>query len=344
MKHLVVCKFGGTSLADASRFRRVAEILRRNAARKYLVVSAPGARFPGDAKLTDRLLQARLMSPWAREREWGQVCARFREIARGLGRDAPEEDLERARTALEADRSTALSRGEWLCARQMAAYLRLPFVDAAEVIRFRNGTPEPGASYARLKELPREGAVLPGFYGAEADGRIAVFPRGGSDITGAWVAAALQADAYENWTDVDGFYSADPALVAGARPIAALSPEQAEQICRAGAGVLHWACIAPAAQAGVPIFVKNTFRPEAPGTRIARDAHYEGICVACRREESGLFRVTLLGASPAARACAEQRLPSALPRECREGKMQVLCPPAQARLVAQTLHDAGSRG
>ena len=95
MKRLVVCKFGGSSLADAARFRRVAEILRRNPARKYIVVSAPGARFPGDAKLTDRLLRARLSPGWAREREWAQVCARFREIARGLGLDAPEADLEK---------------------------------------------------------------------------------------------------------------------------------------------------------------------------------------------------------------------------------------------------------
>ena len=245
MKRLVVCKFGGSSLADAARFRRVAEILRRNPARKYIVVSAPGARFPGDAKLTDRLLRARLSPGWAREREWAQVCARFREIAWGLSLDAPEEDLEKARAALEADRAAAASRGEWLCARMLAAYLKLPFVDAAEVIRFRAGVPDPQASYALLKKLPREGAVLPGFYGAEADGSVAVFPRGGSDITGAWTAAALQADAYENWTDVDGFFSADPALVTGARPIAALSPEQAEKICRAGVGVLHWACSPP---------------------------------------------------------------------------------------------------
>lgn len=342
MKRLVVCKFGGSSLADAARFRRVAEILRRNPARKYIVVSAPGARFPGDAKLTDRLLRARLSPGWAREREWAQVCARFREIAWGLSLDAPEEDLEKARAALEADWAAAASRGEWLCARMLAAYLKLPFVDAAEVIRFRAGVPDPQASYALLQKLPREGAVLPGFYGAEADGSVAVFPRGGSDITGAWAAAALQADAYENWTDVDGFFSADPALVTGARPIAELSPEQAEKICRAGAGVLHWACIAPAARAGVPVFVKNTFRPEAPGTRIARDADYSGICVALSREQSGLVRATLMGAAPEKQAEARLALPEKLPRACRDGALQVLCPPAQARQVAQILHDAGS--
>ena len=215
-------------------------------------------------------------------------------------------------------------------------------MDAAEVIRFRAGAPDPQASYALLQKLPREGAVLPGFYGAEADGSVAVFPRGGSDITGAWAAAALQADAYENWTDVDGFFSADPALVTGARPIAELSPEQAEKICRAGAGVLHWACIAPAAQAGIPVFVKNTFRPEAPGTRIARDADYSGICVALSREQSGLVRATLMGAAPEKQAEARLALPEKLPRACRDGALQVLCPPAQARQVAQILHDAGS--
>ena len=272
--------------------------------------------------MTDRLLRARLSPGWAREREWAQVCARFREIAWGLSLDAPEEDLEKARAALETDRAAAASRGEWLCARLLAAYLKLPFVDAAEVIRFRKGVPDPQASYALLQKLPREGAVLPGFYGAEADGSVAVFPRGGSDITGAWTAAALQADAYENWTDVDGFFSADPALVTGARPIAALSPEQAEKICRAGVGVLHWACIAPAAQAGIPVFVKNTFRPEAPGTRIARGADYSGICVALSREQSGLVRATLMGAAPEKQA---EALAMVLKQQLTVRQTEALC-------------------
>ena len=342
---MLTFKFGGSSLSCSANFQRAAAILAADSHRRCVVVSAPGRRNPQDEKLTDLLYACQSAAAQGRgfSALFDRVAGRYLEIAQGLGLRDIGPLLDEVRAALRhASPARAASLGERLCAQLMARYLNWPFVDAAEVIRFRAGVPDPQASYALLKKLPREGAVLPGFYGAEADGSVAVFPRGGSDITGAWTAAALQADAYENWTDVDGFFSADPALVTGARPIAALSPEQAEKICRAGVGVLHWACIAPAARAGVPVFVKNTFRPEAPGTRIARGADYSGICVALSREQSGLVRATLMGAAPEKQAEARLALPEKLPRACRDGALQVLCPPAQARQVAQILHDAGS--
>ena len=188
---MIVCKFGGTSLADATGIRRAAAIVRADSARRFVVVSAPGKRFAGDEKITDLLLRAAQGDGEALR----AVLARFQEMARRLGVEMDGE-LRRAAAEIPARGAEyAASRGEYLCAILLAKYLRWEFVDAAEVIRLRDGRAELQPSYdcllRRLK--PLKNAVLPGFYGADGEGRVRTFPRGGSDISGALVAAALGA-------------------------------------------------------------------------------------------------------------------------------------------------------
>ena len=276
MEKCIVCKFGGTSLARGANFRRVREILRRDERRRYVVVSAPGRRFPGDSKVTDRLLAAFAESGDRREKLLQIVRHVFRSIAEELNLDGAEDDLALSEERIGQSRDAAASRGEWLCARIMARYLDLPFYDAEDLFFFRNGRFDEERSFEALRHLPVGGAVIPGFYGRDENGGIVTFPRGGSDITGAILAAALGASLYENWTDVSGFYAADPALAPQSKPIPHLDYRQAELFCRLGAGVLQADCVAPAAKAGIPILVKNTFAPDEPGTLISEGGAWDG--------------------------------------------------------------------
>ena len=273
-------KFGGSSLSDAGQFQKVAAIVRGDPARRFVVVSAPGKRFSGDDKITDLLYRCAAL---AGRREdfsapFGQIRDRYLSIERDLGLEQAHmgpalDEIEAALRTGRASRDFVASRGEYLCARLMGAYLGAPMVDAAQLIRFKeDGTldMERTACYcAPLKDLPL--AVIPGFYGTMPDGSIRTFSRGGSDITGAIIARAVGASEYENWTDVDGFMMADPRIVPEARVMHAVSYTELRELSYMGASVLHEESIFPVREARIPIHVRNTNHPEAGGTWIVNE-------------------------------------------------------------------------
>ena len=280
MPMVKTAKFGGSSLSDADQFRKVAAILQADPTRRFVVVSAPGKRFSGDDKITDLLYRC---ADLAARREdfspaFGPIRDRFLSIERDLSIESAHisealDEIEAELGTGRASRDYVASRGEYLCAKLMGAYLHVPMVDAARLIRFTEDGEldmETTACYcAPLKDLPR--AVIPGFYGAMPDGSIRTFSRGGSDITGAIIARAVGADEYENWTDVDGFMMADPRIVPEARTMHAVSYEELRELSYMGASVLHEESIFPVREARIPIHVRNTNHPEASGTWIVNE-------------------------------------------------------------------------
>ncbi len=289
MNQTIVCKFGGSSVADASCFRRVRDIITSDARRRYIVVSAPGRRTPEDRKVTDLLYRCHALSRACLDYidPFTAVRDRYEEIVRTLGlRVDIRAELHRIEKELPRSEEYAASRGEYLCARLLADYLSMPFIDAADIIRFRSdGSLDHHATdRAARRMLVRHGsAVIPGFYGTLPDGSIHTFPRGGSDITGAIIARAADALLYENWTDVPGFLAADPRLIPESRCAATLSYTQMRLLTRAGANVLHPDSILPVAEAHIPTQLKNTFAPRLPGTRISDDVSADLPCLSGRK-------------------------------------------------------------
>ena len=220
-ERIVVAKFGGTSVADAAQFRKISEIVRSNPERRFIVVSAPGKRFSADRKVTDLLLDCyeKAVRGESFSAELRLIRLRFKEITDGLDLRFPlDEELHILEKSLKTDpqRDYTASRGEYLTARIMAAYLGYTFVDPAWCICFDEDGQLNSAMTSRTMQaslLPLSHAVIAGFYGADMTGRIHTFERGGSDITGSLAACAINADLYENWTDVSGLYAADPAIV-----------------------------------------------------------------------------------------------------------------------------------
>ncbi len=277
-----VCKFGGTSMADGNTIRRVAEILRADPARRYVVVSAPGKRFGGDVKVTDLLYAAHteLERTGACGESFRKACERFRSIVSELGLAFEIEEL-LAETEREIERERSVdftaSRGEYLAARIMAAFLEIPFIDARDVVKFRADGSLDGERTFTLTANALRGkryAVVSGFYGEGADGKVRTFSRGGSDVSGAIVARAAGADLYENWTDVSGFLAADPRIVDDPERITALSYKELRELSYMGANVLHSDSIFPVREAEIPVLIKNTFRPEDEGTYILPTSKY----------------------------------------------------------------------
>ena len=272
----IVAKFGGSSLANAEQIRKAAEILKADPSRRYMVVSAPGKREDGDAKVTDLLYQCQELAAKGRnfDAPLERVAQRFAGIVRGLDLDfdlVAEIDALRARLLSDPDRDYVASRGEYLNAKIIAAWMGWAFVEPLEVIFFKeNGQLDGERTYAALAERPSglERAVIPGFYGAAPDGRARTFSRGGSDITGAIVARATQARLYENWTDVSGLLSADPRVVDAPRVIDSITYTELRELSYTGASVMHEEAIFPVRATGIPINIRNTNRPQDPGTMI----------------------------------------------------------------------------
>lgn len=259
---IIACKFGGTSTASADMFKRIEDILLKDTDRRYAVLSAPG-RCGDMEKLTDALYRA-----W-RDRDASRAAERFEAIARGLGVDMDfRKEIDRA---LQISEAATVSRGEYLCAKLFARFSGMPFVDAADVIRFdERGRLDDEATARALGRMaqahPR--AVIPGFYGSGPDGRIVTFPRNGSDITGALVAAGVGAALYENWTDVPGLMTGDPGITPGARVIPAVSYARMRALAEGGVQVLHPDALEPVARAGIPTRIRCTMMPDAPGTLV----------------------------------------------------------------------------
>lgn len=275
-----VAKFGGSSVADAIQIGKTKKIIEADSDRKYIVVSAPGKRFDGDTKITDLLYLCKTHRehnlPY--EQLFQVVCDRYKVTEVNLEVEVHIQNyLDEIRANLEKGTTAdyVASRGEYLNAILIAAYLGYDFVDAAGLIQFdaKGRLLAEETNNALQEELKKhERAVIPGFYGSGPDGNVKTFSRGGSDITGALVARAIGADVYENWTDVSGFLMADPRIVDGAKPISSISYKELRELSYMGASVLHEDAIYPARVADIPINIRNTNRPQDEGTLITAEA------------------------------------------------------------------------
>lgn len=274
-----VVKFGGSSLADADHFRQVASIVKADPDRRYVVPSAPGKRDKGDTKVTDLLYRCYDLIKSRSSMEsidacYNEIRARYTSIIADLGLDYDiNGELDYVKNAMlhAAGRGYAASRGEYLNALILAKYLGFDFIDAENVIFFKdNGTLDEEKTNAELSaELEKHKyAVIPGFYGGTPNGTVKTFSRGGSDITGSIVAKAAKADLYENWTDVSGFMMADPRIIENPCIIKEITYRELRELSYMGATVLHEDAVFPVRSAGIPINIRNTNRPEDEGTMI----------------------------------------------------------------------------
>ncbi len=278
-----VVKFGGSSLADAEHFRRVAEIVKADKSRKYVIPSAPGKRFGSDTKVTDMLYHCyELIRSRASAEEvdayYGKLTERYRSIIAELGLNFDlSGEFEYIKNAMlhNSGRDFAASRGEYLNGLILAKYLGFGFIDAENVIFFHDdgSLDEEKTQQVLSEELKmHEYAVIPGFYGSMPNGTIRTFSRGGSDITGSIVARAANATLYENWTDVSGFMMADPRIIDNPLSINTITYKELRELSYMGAGVLHEDAIFPVCAAKIPINIRNTNRPEDRGTMIVNSS------------------------------------------------------------------------
>lgn len=305
---MIVAKFGGSSLADATQFQKVREIIEMDSRRTVIVPSAPGRRFDEDDKVTDLLYLCHAEQaegkPFAKTLK--RIAERYREIAFALCLSidlAPHFEEIAANIKAGASADYCASRGEYLNGLLLADYLKYDFLDAAEVIFFdENGRFDAEKTNAILAErlADHQRVVLPGFYGSMPSGAVRVFSRGGSDITGAIAARAARAERYENWTDVSGFLMADPRIVPNPRPIRHITYHEMHELSRAGATVLHEDSVYPVSRAGIPTNIRNTNCPQHPGTMIT--------CTAVQREDFAIF-AGLAGKKGFSLLVAEKELP-----------------------------------
>ncbi len=277
-----VCKFGGTSMASGNIILTAAALIEKDKERRYVVVSAPGKRFSGDIKVTDLLYKCEKEFATgdiaAFQETFDKIRVRFinieAEIGKDVGMQAALDEVEKE-IKKGAGKEYAASRGEFLAAKIIAAVLDIPFIDATEFIRFNEEGILDTATFALgeelLKKYPR--AVIPGFYGLGADGKVKTFSRGGGDISGSIVARCAKANLYENWTDVSGFYACDPRIVQSPKWIPELTYQELRELSYMGANVLHSESIFPVRAADIPIRICNTFRPDEAGTYIVKQSY-----------------------------------------------------------------------
>ena len=296
----IVSKFGGSSTASAAQFKRILALVRASPARRCVVLSAPGTDAAHGEKVTALLEACWRYREQSELLEWAvsRIADRFSEISVGLsmpdmGGLARREVLE----AVQISLPHTLSRGEYLCALLFSRYSDIPMADAAGLVAFDEiGDLDDAQTQRNFEALGDhvDSIVLPGFYGADPAGRIRTFPRNGSDISGALAAAGLGAGLYENWTDVPGLMTADPAIVPDARLIPQVSYRQMRALARAGAQVLHPACLDPVALAGIHTRLRCTNRPSCFGTLIDEHVARDAPCIAGRQEDSSAT-ITVFG-------------------------------------------------
>lgn len=274
----IMTKFGGSSLADAAQFQKVKAIMETDKDRLFVVVSAPGRSADNDEKITDMLLNCH-----ARRREnmdytpvFSRIRKRFLSIETELGLDVGmDKELWAIEKAIQsgASKDYTASRGEYLTALLLARFLDFGFMDPSELIAFHDdGTYDDETTQRWCAKLEGQSRlVIPGFYGRKRDGSIKTFSRGGSDITGAIIARGVGADVYENWTDVDGFLMADPRIVKNPKTISVVTYSELRELSYMGASVLHEDAIFPVRKARIPIYIKNTNKPDGEGTKIIPD-------------------------------------------------------------------------
>ncbi len=273
---LKVTKFGGSSMADAGQYRKVRDIILSDPSRRVVVVSAAGKCVSSGHKITDLLYLCYAHIQYGMDcgNIFDMITSRYLQIRDELGLQLPlEAEFATLKARLDKkaiSQDELVSRGEYFSAKLMAAFLGFEFVDAADWVLFKlDGTVDLEPSYKKLKKLVRgNGVVIPGFYGVMPDGNIRTFTRGGSDITGALAAAALDAGVYENWTDVSGILMADPRIVKDPQTIPEVTYDELRGLSYSGAQVLHEGTIFPVREKGIPVNIRNTNDPEAPGTMI----------------------------------------------------------------------------
>ena len=270
-------------MADAKAIRQVKNIIESDPARKYVVVSAPGKRFKEDIKITDMLYRCynEVVEFGTCKKSFAVIRERFVEIVKDLGLSLDINSvLDKTEKEIDQNKSAdfAASRGEYLSAIVVADFLGYEFIDAAEMIRF-DSHGKLNEDYTDDKVSNRlskvEKAVVPGFYGKNFQGEVKTFSRGGSDITGSILARGVRADLYENWTDVSGFLVCDPRIVPGAKVIKQITYKEVRELSYMGASVLHAEAISPVMKRRIPINIKNTFKPEDPGTMIVPNEQYD---------------------------------------------------------------------
>ncbi len=278
--HTKVVKFGGTSLADAGQFKKVADIILSDKSRRFVVPSAPGKRYSDDIKVTDMLYACYEKASRGEnfDAAFDAIKERYMSIIRELGLNLSlEEEFAKIKQGFigKAGRDYAASRGEYLSGIVLSNLLGFNFVDPANYIFFNDqGVFDMEKTNKALGEKLSQlsNAVIPGFYGSMPNDTIKTFSRGGSDITGSIVARAANAEIYENWTDVSGFLIADPRIVPNPEPITEITYRELRELSYMGATVLHEDAIFPVRTAGIPINIRNTNDPSAPGTMIVPNA------------------------------------------------------------------------
>ena len=274
----IVAKFGGTSLADAAQFKKIKAIIEADPDRRFIVASAPGKRYDSDVKVTDLLLDCYESAARGEDTDSKllQIKKRFDEIMTGLDLTFPldeEISIIRQHLAQNPEKDYVVSRGEYLNSRILAAYLGFTFVDPAWCVCFdEEGRLEAAMTNRALGAAlhPLKNAVVAGFYGADMQGKIHTFSRGGSDVTGSLAAAAIRADLYENWTDVSGLMAADPHIIESPKTVRYVSYRELRTLSYMGASVLHTDAVFPVTDLDIPINIRNTNRPEDAGTTIVR--------------------------------------------------------------------------
>lgn len=285
MGNLITAKFGGSSLADANQFEKVKAIIESNTNRRYVIPSAPGKRFSKDYKITDLLYicNAHTEHSIPFDDVFKIITERYKQIVEDLAKKYAKMntlDIDSHLQTIKNDISNGASadytasRGEYLNGLILAKLLDYEFIDAAELICFDNyGIFDSTASLEKISTRITEStkAVIPGFYGSDQDGQIKTFTRGGSDITGAIIANGVNANLYENWTDVSGFLMADPRIVQNPNPIETITYKELRELSYMGATVLHEEAVFPVREARIPIHIKNTNAPNEPGTLIVDD-------------------------------------------------------------------------
>lgn len=280
MSDVIVAKFGGSSLADSIQFTKVKDIVTADKNRRYIIPSAPGKGKNQDYKVTDLLYMCYQLASHSINIDdvFGIISKRYEDICKELNLDLNiEEVLSDIKSRIQdgASRDFTASRGEYLSAIILSKYLDYEFIDAKDLILFDDeGKLNLEETKKRIQSIlsNKSHAVIPGFYGANEDGEIITFSRGGSDITGSIIASAVNSQLYENWTDVSGFYMADPRIVANPRSIENITYKELRELSYMGAPVLHEESIFPIKSNGIPINIRNTNIPEDPGTMIVDDS------------------------------------------------------------------------
>ena len=297
MYHTIVAKFGGSSLADASRIKETASIINMNPARRYVVISSPGERTDDDIKITDMLYMCHLRFT-NRENYQDMLNAihkRFDEIVSGLGIDFDAEaEIKNIRKNLMLGKTSDFiaSRGEYITAKILAKLLGWEFVDSSDMIFFNDdGTLNELKTFTTSARIlkPLQHAVIPGFYGIMPNGSIKTFSRGGSDTTGSIIARAINADLYEKWTDKAEIFCADPNIVKSPMTIENITYKELHELSYMGFTVLNEDSVFPINKAGIPVNIRDIHNLDDKGTLILPELIEDSprdntfVCVAGKR-------------------------------------------------------------